>query len=117
MNPGYQGVGANRRRSWLMDSSRDQARLAGAAALISAGAAAVSLLRAGSRNAAPASAPAGDAGLVGLIERVADATNRASTADDALLACVQQVCRWTGWPVGHVYFVEHDTPCRRRCGT
>jgi len=91
-----------------MDSSRDQARLAGAAALISAGAAAVSLLRAGSRNAAPASAPAGDAGLVGLIERVADATNRASTPDEALLAGVQQVCRWTGWPVGHVYFVERD---------
>ena len=103
-----------------MDSSRDQARLAGAAALISAGAAAVSLLRAGSRGATPAPAPAADAGLVGLIERVADATSRAGTVDDALLACVEQVCRWTGWPVGHVYFADarrRRARCRRGSGT
>ena len=36
---------------------------------------------------------------------------RPTTIDDALLACVEHVCRWTGWPVGHVYFAgkeEHD---------
>src|SRR3712207_7274749 len=29
-------------------------------------------------------------------------------SDDALQACVEHVCRWTGWPVGHVYFAGKD---------
>jgi hypothetical protein len=31
---------------------------------------------------------------------------------DALLACVEQVCRWTGWPVGHVYLADADDASR-----
>src|SRR4051794_20535594 len=81
-------------------SGRHHARVAGLAAVVSAGAAAVSLARGGRR------APVADSGLVGLIERVADATSTARTVDSALSACVEQLCRWTGWPVGHVYFVD-----------
>jgi diguanylate cyclase (GGDEF)-like protein/PAS domain S-box-containing protein len=84
-------------------SVRHHARVAGVAAVVSAGAAAVSLARGGRR--APAPVPA-DSGLVGLIERVADATSTARTVDGALSACLEQLCRWTGWPVGHVYFVD-----------
>ncbi len=73
---------------------------------MSAGAAAVSLARGGRRTPpVPAPAPA-DSGLVGLIERVADATSTARTVDAALSACLEQLCRWTGWPVGHVYFAH-----------
>ena len=46
-----------------------------------------------------------------LIESVAAATAKAETIDEALQACVEHVCRWTGWPVGHVYLAgkdEHD---------
>jgi diguanylate cyclase (GGDEF)-like protein/PAS domain S-box-containing protein len=73
--------------------------------MVSAGAAAVSLARGGRRAPEPAPVPA-DSGLVGLIERVADATSTARTVDGALSACLEQLCRWTGWPVGHVYFVD-----------
>ena len=46
-----------------------------------------------------------------LIESVAAATAKAETIDEALQACVEHVCRWTGWPVGHVYIAgksDHD---------
>ena len=79
-------------------SARNYARLAGLGAAVSAGAAAVSMARSGTRSA-PAS-DGSDSGLVGLIERVADATSRADTVDGVLMACVEQLCRWTGWPQG-----------------
>jgi diguanylate cyclase (GGDEF)-like protein/PAS domain S-box-containing protein len=90
-----------------LNMSRDPARLATVAAFVSVGAAALSLARNGKREPAP---PASE--FVGLIERVADATSRASTVQDALLACVEQVCRWTGWPVGHVYLADAGDPSR-----
>jgi diguanylate cyclase (GGDEF)-like protein/PAS domain S-box-containing protein len=90
-------------------SIRRQARVATMAAALSAGAAAVSLSR-GARRVAVTERPAADAGLVGLIERVADATSRAGTVDEALFACLAQLCRWTGWPVGHVYLVDPGDP-------
>ena len=89
-------------------SARQYARLAGLGAAVSAGAAAVSLARSATR--AEFAAGAADPGLVGLIERVAEATSRAKTVDDALLACIEQLCRWTGWPVGHVYFADPKDP-------
>ena len=52
-----------------------------------------------------------DSAFVALIESVAAATAKADTIDEAMLACVEHVCRWTGWPVGHVYIAgksEHD---------
>jgi diguanylate cyclase (GGDEF)-like protein/PAS domain S-box-containing protein len=83
--------------------SRDAARLATVAAMVSVGAAVVSVARRG--KSGPAAPPSE---LVGLIERVAEATSRAASVDDALRACVEQVCRWTGWPVGHVYFADAE---------
>ncbi|RKQ87111.1 PAS domain S-box-containing protein/diguanylate cyclase (GGDEF)-like protein [Solirubrobacter pauli] len=88
-------------------SSTPEARVAALAAAVSAGAAAISLSR--SRKATsdvPAAPAAGDSALVGLIERVAEATDRATRVDDVLRACVDQLCRWTGWPVGHVYVAD-----------
>src|SRR3954452_5202120 len=52
-----------------------------------------------------------DSAFVALIESVAAATATAESVDEALMACVERVCRWTGWPVGHVYLAgknEHD---------
>jgi diguanylate cyclase (GGDEF)-like protein/PAS domain S-box-containing protein len=88
-------------------SARHHARVAGVAAMVSAGAAAVSLARGGRRSPAPA-----DSGLVGLIERVAEAASTERTVDGALSACLEQLCRWTGWPVGHVYFADPADPRR-----
>jgi diguanylate cyclase (GGDEF)-like protein/PAS domain S-box-containing protein len=47
--------------------------------------------------------------LVDLLERVAVRTSAAGTRDGALLACVEEVCRWTGWPLGHAYLAEAPT--------
>ena len=99
--------------------------LAQIAALAGAGAtaaAAASVARAHKRvlsasvNAAPVATPATgqfatDSAFVALIEAVAAATAKVDNVDEALQACVEHVCRWTGWPVGHVYFAgkeEHD---------
>src|SRR4051794_15923321 len=49
-----------------------------------------------------------DSAFVALIESVAAATTKADNIDDSLLACVEHVCRWTGWPVGHVYMCGKD---------
>ena len=49
--------------------------------------------------------------FVALIESVAAAAATADTIDEALLACVEHVCRWTGWPVGHVYLAGADQTC------
>ncbi|MDA0183695.1 EAL domain-containing protein [Solirubrobacter phytolaccae] len=71
---------------------------------MSAGAAAISLSR--TRKSTPTPPVSGDSALVGLIERVAEATDRADSTDAVLRACVDQICRWTGWPVGHVYIAD-----------
>src|SRR3954468_13939800 len=89
--------------------------LAQIAALVGAGATAAtaaSVARAQARRTPAAPAPQGqfatDSAFVALIESVAAATSNAVTIDDALLACVEHVCRWTGWPVGHVYLSGKD---------
>src|SRR5215217_5578683 len=45
---------------------------------------------------------------VDLIERIAQRTSAARDGDEALLAAVTEICRWTGFPLGHVYLVERD---------
>src|SRR3954453_21689772 len=93
--------------------------LAQLAALVGGGAAAATAAsvaaRAHTRRATTtpaAPAPHGqfatDSAFVGLIESVAAATSKCESIDDALLACVEHVCRWTGWPVGHVYMCGSD---------
>ncbi|HET6546828.1 MAG TPA: GAF domain-containing protein, partial [Solirubrobacter sp.] len=46
-----------------------------------------------------------DSSFVALIEDVAAATAEATTVDEAMQACVERVCRWSGWPVGHAFLV------------
>src|SRR5690242_686633 len=92
--------------------------LAQIAALAGAGAtaaAAASVARAHKRVLATATTPAApsgqfatDSAFVALIEAVAAATAKVDHVDDALQACVEHVCRWTGWPVGHVYLAGKD---------
>ena len=47
-------------------------------------------------------------GRARLLKEVAIATSRATGPDDALLAALEIVCKYTGWPVGHVYYVDTE---------
>ncbi|MCZ6509567.1 MAG: PAS domain S-box protein [Alphaproteobacteria bacterium] len=38
-----------------------------------------------------------------LLSRIAVKTNEAATLDEAIQACLDEVCDYTGWPVGHAY--------------
>ena len=48
--------------------------------------------------------------FVRLLQHVAVAANQAQTAEHALQTSVAEVCRVSGWPVGHVYEVSPDDP-------
>lgn len=41
--------------------------------------------------------------MVRLLQVVAVAANEATTVEEAMHACLEEVCTVTGWPVGHVY--------------
>lgn len=43
-----------------------------------------------------------------LLQRIAVAANEAAEVDDALRVAVQEVCAYTGWPLGHVYLVADE---------
>jgi diguanylate cyclase (GGDEF)-like protein/PAS domain S-box-containing protein len=79
--------------------------LAKAAPLLEAGATA--LQRAGAADAdADAAGNAiisTEASYLQLIEAVSAAAAAAATVAEALQACLEGVCRWTGWPIGHVF--------------
>src|SRR4051794_9927008 len=45
---------------------------------------------------------------VDLIERIAGRMSAARDGDEALLSAVTEICRWTGFPLGHAYLVERD---------
>ena len=45
---------------------------------------------------------------VALLKTIAVATNEASTVEDALQVALDEVCRHTGWPVGHVWRTADD---------
>ncbi|CAN5583640.1 hypothetical protein BH24ACT26_BH24ACT26_17180 [soil metagenome] len=44
--------------------------------------------------------------LFELFQDVTDAANDSSSSDAALQVCLDKVCAYAGWPVGHVYAVE-----------
>jgi PAS domain S-box-containing protein len=46
--------------------------------------------------------------IVRLLQAVSAASNAAATLDDALRATLAEICRHTGWPVGHVYLRADD---------
>ena len=47
---------------------------------------------------------------VALLKTIAVATNEASTVEAALQVALDEVCRHTGWPVGHVWRISDDPP-------
>lgn len=46
----------------------------------------------------------------GLHERIANLVNETQTLEEAMRLCLNEVCRYTGWPVGHVLLCAHDNP-------
>ena len=44
-----------------------------------------------------------------LLEKIATAANQGATAEGALRLAMIEICRFTGWQVGHVYDVENTT--------
>ena len=46
--------------------------------------------------------------LLWLLQRVAVAANEAREVDEALQVCLDEVCAYTGWPVGHVVARNED---------
>lgn len=47
--------------------------------------------------------------LLDLLGIVSIATNEATTIEEAAQACIDAICKFTGWPVGHLYLLD-DTP-------
>ena len=47
-----------------------------------------------------------------LLTRVTAMAATAASVDEALGRCLQIVCEWTGWPVGHVYHPDPDGSAR-----
>jgi signal transduction histidine kinase len=47
-------------------------------------------------------------GLLELLQMVTAAANEAPSPEDALQHAVEQICAYTGWPVGHVYLPASD---------
>ncbi len=47
-----------------------------------------------------------EAGIVRLMQRVAMAANESSSSQAAIRLCIDEICAYTGWPLGHAYFVD-----------
>jgi diguanylate cyclase (GGDEF)-like protein/PAS domain S-box-containing protein len=45
-----------------------------------------------------------------LFEAVTTAANESTSTDEAMQICVDRMCAYTRWPVGHVYMVKGDPP-------
>ena len=48
--------------------------------------------------------------LVRLLHRIATETNEATSDVEAMRSCLDAVCSFTGWPVGHVYAFTDESP-------
>jgi PAS domain S-box-containing protein len=48
--------------------------------------------------------------LVQLLQSVTVAANRSSTIEDTARVCLDRICSYTGWPVGHVYLRANNSP-------
>lgn len=46
--------------------------------------------------------------LIRLLQVVAMAANEATNIESALATCLNEVCAYTGWPVGHAYLLEEE---------
>ncbi len=47
-----------------------------------------------------------------LLRRTAAAANESTSVEDALALALDEVCRFTGWPIGHAFLVSGDDPDR-----
>jgi ammonium transporter len=47
-----------------------------------------------------------------LLRRTAAAANESTSAESALAAALDEICRFMGWPVGHAYLALSDEPSR-----
>jgi ammonium transporter len=45
-----------------------------------------------------------------LLRRTAAAANESSSVEDALTLALDEVCGFTGWPIGHAFLVSRDDP-------
>ena len=45
-----------------------------------------------------------------LLRRTAAAANESSSLEEALAVALREVCRFTGWPIGHAFLVSRDDP-------
>jgi ammonium transporter len=45
-----------------------------------------------------------------LLRRTAAAANESSSVEDALAVALEEVCRFTGWPIGHAFLASRDDP-------
>jgi ammonium transporter len=45
-----------------------------------------------------------------LLRRTAAAANESTTVEDALAVALDELCRFTGWPIGHAFLVSRDDP-------
>jgi ammonium transporter len=45
-----------------------------------------------------------------LLRRTAAAANESSSVEDALSVALDEVCRFTGWPIGHAFLVSREDP-------
>lgn len=46
--------------------------------------------------------------VIGLRQRIAAAANEATIVEDAVQVCLDEVCAYTGWPVGHAFAVTPE---------
>jgi ammonium transporter len=49
-------------------------------------------------------------GSLQLLRRTAAAANDSSSIDEALATAIEEVCRFTGWPIGHAFLVSAEDP-------
>ena len=45
-----------------------------------------------------------------LLRHTAAVANESSSAEDALAVVLEEVCRFTGWPIGHAFLASRDDP-------
>ncbi len=44
-----------------------------------------------------------------LLREAAAAANRAKSVEDAIRTCLESICAFGGWPIGHCYMVDEAT--------
>jgi signal transduction histidine kinase/CheY-like chemotaxis protein len=48
--------------------------------------------------------------MIKLLHRAAATANEAQSPEQAMRACLSDICSFTGWPAGHIYLIDPDDP-------